>query len=1180
MGAPTATEEAETAEKEERGTRRESRSKESTGTRSGSRERRTRSKSADRQSTSSSSRSRRGTRTHKPGERSKSRERSRPKSHADDDNDDDNASLVRRRRKTGEEKAKAKTGTGSYLNGRKQEKDIIKGRKSSVMGSLHAFLHLEEGAEAPAMSTDARSVASSASRIRRRKSTATATSASVVGGVVSSREEMKASRRRAKDSTHRQRSHSEGPLERSRSNRRSMMEQSKSGSYKNARRNAGSPKPNREEERNPHPTPTTTSDNPIQIRQVQQRRSSMIASTGAEVPPGFPAAAVNSVSVSHHDNLATSERSTSPVPSGIAESTAQIRERQQQRSSLTGGGRDKSLSALDPDVDHFRKARRRSSMDNTGTSTCAGASTGTGTGTGTTPNTSQSTDSNITLEPAPPPPQTAMSLRRKPRNHSSNAALDDGAGGPSTPGKSRQNRKRISSTPEGDETSAMLGAKVAVVTDAKGSKKPSKIESRSVASAPAHSNKHSSSSKRRSKQNSEGKSLTRKESRSKLTSGDRKTPLESLSEMKPSALPAREHSNAIPKKENMEDLMNCSMASLDPNLLNRTTAPISSIVELYSEDNEVENNGNSGSIGLGEKFRDQYGHPQDYNQSTISFDSTQLQNAAAAFGGTTAFFRGTGSGASTPKSGSDGEGLISPGCLRRKIGQVAAVSPRIMDKRVSWVELPLHNPEALVLKSTSTDGTNETVTTTTHDAVPDMPNNDEEGDDSDQEIESSAFSLKGESEGSVDGTKKIGETEKSSVSTKSMQSKSRRKSTGGSDATKKGVSLDKDGTPAKPTQSKPNRSLDEALKREDEMVSKDHMDERTVATSATGNTNASEKTVKTANRSTSPHDAKPTLSKGADTNDYQDSISADDLADDLPLVKDGSSTSLRSAGSNSSSSLGRRRGKDESSGTPEKRKSGSSQRKSRSRGDSKESSRPKEGGSREHRRSKLSKERSRSNVSGESKRKPKPNGSDRSLSSEDGTRKPGETIKFRPSAEIQPSGEPTQESSDENDAKPKLKVNAAIGSEDGTRVRRKRSYLPRNTAKGDKYNSKEQRDSIKSSLDKFLEKMDDTGPIIKDDNRSVYSAIQDNDRKKRIRDRKREELGTTRIRRIPRQNSRTTARGVERQASDDDDNVSVSSAPMFSSRQARKRLEEQTRPVVNLKETNFSTKLHKLHVAF
>jgi hypothetical protein len=1131
MGAPTGTEEAETAEKEERGTRRESRSRDSKEPRSASRERRSRSKSADRPSRSSSTgRSRHGTRTPKSGERSrsKSRERSRHKSHAAEEDDDN----VRRRRKNSKERSKSKT--SSYLNGRKQEKDDIKGRKSSVLGSLHSFL--EDGAEAPAKSTDSRSVASSASKIRRRKSTAG--SASVVGGVVSSQEEMKASRRQAKD-PQRQRSHSDGPLERSRSNRPSHTEQSKSGSDGNSRRNATSPKHNRDDERNSH----SIDDNPKR----QQRRSSMTASTGAEVPPGFPAAAVNSVS---HDNLGTSERSTSLVPSGIAESTAQIRERQQRRSSLTGG------SALDANVDQFRKARRRSSMDNTNS------------------NTSQIAESAVDPELAPPPPETAMSPRRKSRHHSSSAAPSDDVGGPSNSGKGRQNRKKTSSTP-GEEGSDMLGAQLAIVNDNKDSKKPSKTDSRSVASAPAHGSKHSSTSKRRSKQNSDGKSLTRKESRSKLV--DRKAPLESLSEKKSADLPAREHSNLVPRKENMEDLMNCSMASLDPDLLSpteRAPAPIGSIAELYSEDNGAEN-GNSGSIALGEKFRDQYGNPQDYNQSTVSFDSNQLQNAAVAFGGTP-------SGASTPKSGSDGEGLMSPGCLRRKIGQVSVVSPRV-DKRVSWVELPLQNPDELVLKSTSTDGTNEIVTMTTADAVLHIVNNTYDDEDSDQDMERSSFwTLKGEeSEGSGNRTKRRGATENTSVSRKSKESKSKSKSTGGSVATKKGASLNKDCQSTKPTPPKPNRSLDEALKRENEMVSIDTADERTVATSATGNTsntNASENTVKTANRSTSFHDTKSTVSKGHDTStsDYHDSVTTVDLADDLPL-KDGSSTSLKSAGSGSSSSLGRRRGKDEASGKPEKRKSSSS--KSRSNA-GKESTRSKEGESRDHRRAKESKERSRSNVSGDTKRKPKPNESDRSLSSGEGKRKPGEKIKCRASAAVQPSGEPTKETSDEKDTKPKLRVNTSIGAENGIRALRKRSYLPRNTARGDEYNSKEQRDSIKSSLDRFLDHMDDTGPIIKDDNRSVYSEIQDKDRTKRIRNRKREESGTTRIRRIPRQKSRTNTRGIERHASDDDDNMSVSSAPMFSSKQAKKRLQEQNRPVINLKDTHFSTKLHKLDVAF
>jgi hypothetical protein len=103
--------------------------------------------------------------------------------------------------------------------------------------------------------------------------------------------------------------------------------------------------------------------------------------------------------------------------------------------------------------------------------------------------------------------------------------------------------------------------------------------------------------------------------------------------------------------------------------------------------------------------------------------------------------------------------------------------------------------------------------------------------------------------------------------------------------------------------------------------------------------------------------------------------------------------------------------------------------------------------------------------------------------------------------------------------------------------------------------------------------VDANGPIIKDDNRSVYSALQDKDRKKRIIDKKRGEKVSRRISR-----NAPPKRGVEPHSSDD--SMSVISVPLLSSKQARELLDDRNRPVVSLKMTEFSKKLQKLHVAF
>eukprot|EP00339_Tiarina_fusa_P016408 CAMPEP_0117072892 /NCGR_PEP_ID=MMETSP0472-20121206/51327_1 /TAXON_ID=693140 ORGANISM="Tiarina fusus, Strain LIS" /NCGR_SAMPLE_ID=MMETSP0472 /ASSEMBLY_ACC=CAM_ASM_000603 /LENGTH=64 /DNA_ID=CAMNT_0004797225 /DNA_START=43 /DNA_END=234 /DNA_ORIENTATION=- len=63
---------------------------------------------------------------------------------------------------------------------------------------------------------------------------------------------------------------------------------------------------------------------------------------------------------------------------------------------------------------------------------------------------------------------------------------------------------------------------------------------------------------------------------------------------------------------------------------------------------------------------------------------------------------------------------------------------------------------------------------TTADAVPHITNNDGEDDDSDQDIEPSAYTLKGEeSESSGHGTKRRGTLENSSSSTRSKESRSK-----------------------------------------------------------------------------------------------------------------------------------------------------------------------------------------------------------------------------------------------------------------------------------------------------------------------------------------------------------------------------------------------------------------------
>ena len=511
-----------------------------------------------------------------------------------------------------------------------------------------------------------------------------------------------------------------------------------------------------------------------------------------------------------------------------------------------------------------------------------------------------------------------------------------------------------------------------------------------------------------------------------------------------------------------------------------------------------------------------------------------------------------GMGDSDPSENSSPSTPGTPGCLRRKIGQ-AFESPR-RDKRVSWVELPLHNPQDLLVKSTNRDGTNEIITTALADRVP--ANGLKQG-GIDINDDSKAFSP---SQPTVDPEKHAGIA---------------------------GIN-----------QMKSNLSLDTAFSRPENCRSSNHAaDEQTVGTTntlSTANTNTSEQTMKTTNASVIGASTKVCSSSDRVNSTHKASDNLQDSMATEEIINDGSSSK-----GGSSSSQNRRSRKDESSdgslNTPPKkgkkdgetREKRSSQRPSKAHDSTKSTSRNRGsrngGGARESRRrddkgsgSREMRQRGESGDDRDEKvgsvREHQHKNSRSEAQNDAAAKKAGTKNKYKPSGkkEGRASGEPTEEVDKD---RPQLVQHNSIGSDDGSKSRRRKSYLPRKSKKSEKEKSRELRASVNASLDTFLQKMGDNAPVtrgIKDDNRSVFSDLRDADHRRRLRHLRKGEKFSRRISRS----------GSEPSNNIDGDDMSVVSLSVISSKQAQQYLEDSNRPVINLKQTNFSRKLSKLHVAF
>lgn len=147
------------------------------------------------------------------------------------------------------------------------------------------------------------------------------------------------------------------------------------------------------------------------------------------------------------------------------------------------------------------------------------------------------------------------------------------------------------------------------------------------------------------------------------------------------------------------------------------------------------------------------------------------------------------------------------------------------------------------------------------------------------------------------------------------------------------------------------------------------------------------------------------------------------------------------------------------------------------------------------------------------------------------------------------------------------------GHEGATTPSKKKSYLASHRGKrsrSSKEQAKEVRKSIDSSLDNFLELMEQTGTVdsLKDDGRSVSSAINDKDRKKKVKDKKKLEKFASLEKRL--KDIGGDRRSTLQRTNSDRDDLSVSSVPAMRTE----------RPVINLSKTSFSKKLQKMAVNF
>ncbi|KAL3915055.1 MAG: hypothetical protein SGILL_005824, partial [Bacillariaceae sp.] len=440
--------------------------------------------------------------------------------------------------------------------------------------------------------------------------------------------------------------------------------------------------------------------------------------------------------------------------------------------------------------------------------------------------------------------------------------------------------------------------------------------------------------------------------------------------------------------------------------------------------------------------------------------------------------------------------------------------------RVSWVELPLFDPQRLLMKSTDHDGENEMT-----------------------ELSGHVRSLDAWKDSSL---KELG---------KSLQ--------GGED------------------RKKSNPSLQATIGKDSEKLKKTGTsEERTVVTTTT---NSSESTAKTTNYIPSAKKPAKITVASQDLGESQGSLTMDQIGAPSPGEK-GSSSSLSRSSKRSKESKSSKASK----GSFKSESSGSAVRSQKESFKSESSVSP---GKNKTRHSTKSRQRSSEKI----RRKDDHQGTSklhRRKSEKRGTGKDDQppSIRSEDDAATQRRGEQATKGSEGHlPLKKRPSLERRYSNRSRPELTPKKSYLnKRRHLKSDKVESKQAKKAVNSSLDTFLDRIDNAAPVVKDDNRSVYSSMQDKDRKRRSREKKKKKNGEKlHCRRVKRSESkRKTLGDLIGLDSDhtDHDSMSITSAPLLqyktsaSSLSSKKR--ESQRPVVDLKQTQFSSKLTKLHVAF